>query len=586
MKTLRQVVTTFFLLTAQSCAPELPLLAPREDVPKDTRTLGDGDDEDEPDSAASPNRDAVVISDQGSTDVQSPTTDTVMVVDTPDVPTPTDVPDVFVTPDVVSPPVDVVVDAPLADVPVDRGTPDVWVDAGVDIVDVVVDTPQVDIVDVPVDVPVDRGCPVGTLLCGGVCVDTSTNDSHCGSCGHACGPTMACTAGACVCTTGLTQCPGGCLDTTADVLHCGTTCSPCPPVANGTPTCVRGGCGFDCNAGFVPSGTGCVPCGALGQPACGPTGGTVPACAPTLLACAGTCVDTQVDTSNCGSCGTVCRSGAPCIAGTCVDQRSCRGTGASGCGVRGVASGTFTLGDDSGASFNATPAMGRVTVGPMTVDRYEVTVDRFTVYWNQGHPNAPSSYNYPSGPYSVGGIVVEPGRNVGCNWGLAGRGSHPLNCVTWHTAMAFCVWDGGRLPTEAEWEWVARGPGGNDYPWGSDATPTDELLCWSGTAVLPSTCPVGSFPAGSTTTGVQDMAGGVYEWVADSFQLYSSPQCWAGAGWTNPLCGQLSGGGTYRVIRGGAWNTTAPAYVRAPSRQSAAATLSDRGLGFRCVRTP
>jgi serine/threonine-protein kinase len=130
----------------------------------------------------------------------------------------------------------------------------------------------------------------------------------------------------------------------------------------------------------------------------------------------------------------------------------------------------------------------------------------------------------------------------------------PVVMVTWHGAAAYCEWAGGRLPTEAEWEYAARGPEGNLYPWGS--TPPDCDLANHGTCVgVPVN--VGSRPAGASWCGAMDMAGNVWEWVADQFGPYSGP---AQNNPTGPDSGDVP------VLRGGGWHSP-PWELRAAYRQ-------------------
>ena len=110
--------------------------------------------------------------------------------------------------------------------------------------------------------------------------------------------------------------------------------------------------------------------------------------------------------------------------------------------------------------------------------------------------------------------------------------------VTWGEAQAFCEWGGGRLPTEAEWALAARGgAGGLKYPWGNDRT-HDEANYWKtgGCDQWKHTAPVGSFPGNGY--GLYDMAGNVYEWVADWFdpEYYSTSTTIdpSGPGFINP----------------------------------------------------
>ncbi|PIE05573.1 MAG: hypothetical protein CSA75_04040 [Sorangium cellulosum] len=162
--------------------------------------------------------------------------------------------------------------------------------------------------------------------------------------------------------------------------------------------------------------------------------------------------------------------------------------------------------------------------------------------------------------------------------------NRPINCVTWYEAFAFCAWDGGRLPTEQEWEYVAAGGEFNQlYPWGSDA-PTQSLASYDclfdGTvgcnnADLPD---VGSLPAGAARWNHLDMSGGVYEWTLDSFV----PDWYSGEGSDCQNCANLIRG-SQRVIRGGSFSHTTPR-LRAASRDDAAPSDRTNFIGFRCAR--
>ena len=123
--------------------------------------------------------------------------------------------------------------------------------------------------------------------------------------------------------------------------------------------------------------------------------------------------------------------------------------------------------------------------------------------------------------------------------------SKPMNCLDWYTAFAFCAWDGGRLATEAEWNYAASG--GNEqryYPWSSPATSTtinDSYAVYCGGSCSPQN--VGSkSPKGDGKWGQSDLAGNVWEWTLD---WYASP-------YSMPCnnCADLTAA-SYRVVRGG-----------------------------------
>jgi formylglycine-generating enzyme required for sulfatase activity len=166
----------------------------------------------------------------------------------------------------------------------------------------------------------------------------------------------------------------------------------------------------------------------------------------------------------------------------------------------------------------------------------------------------------------------------------------PINTVTWWESYAFCIWDGGFLPSEAEWEYAAAGGSQQrEYPWGStDLGMRNQYaiyFCYYPSGLLDSTCsgvmniaPVGFAWQGAGTWGQFDLEGEVYEWTVDWYAdsgLYQDP-C--------TDCAYLTPA-SERVLRGSYFeNSTAPLY--STSRTENPPTVRDYAIGFRCARTP
>ncbi|MFI5346449.1 MAG: formylglycine-generating enzyme family protein [Elusimicrobiota bacterium] len=149
----------------------------------------------------------------------------------------------------------------------------------------------------------------------------------------------------------------------------------------------------------------------------------------------------------------------------------------------------------------------------------------------------------------------------------------PVVGVDWNQAQAFSIWVGGRLPSEAEWEYAARSAGKDwKYPWGNeDATCKRAVISGCGNA----TAPVCSKPAGNTEQGLCDMAGNAWEWLEDWHRGSSSEAPSGGSAWENA--------GLVGVFRGGSWSNVA-AYARSAGRDIADAHDRGNDLGFRPAR--
>ena len=159
----------------------------------------------------------------------------------------------------------------------------------------------------------------------------------------------------------------------------------------------------------------------------------------------------------------------------------------------------------------------------------------------------------------------------------------PIVGVNWDDAQSYCQWAGARLPTEAEWEYAARGPKGWVYPWGNkfdgarlNFCDKDCGMAWSDQAAddgYALTSPVGSYPGGVSWCGVLDLAGNVWEWVADRYERYPTEQQ---VNPTGPTSGEI------RVLRGGS-DISGSIDVRSAVRFWIS---PDRfyDVGFRCAR--
>ena len=167
----------------------------------------------------------------------------------------------------------------------------------------------------------------------------------------------------------------------------------------------------------------------------------------------------------------------------------------------------------------------------------------------------------------------------GLNRSAEGRGAHPQNGLQWQQARDFCGFVGGRLPSESEWEYAAKGPLHRKYPWGDTPEPTcDHAVFYDGAAGcgLSGTGPVGQKQAGASWCGALDMAGNVWEWVEDYWH-------WDYSGAPDDGRPRLSPHSPYRVTRGGSATYDASS-MRSAIRLSVAPGYRYSFLGARCLK--
>ncbi len=263
-----------------------------------------------------------------------------------------------------------------------------------------------------------------------------------------------------------------------------------------------------------------------------------------------------------------------------------------------VPAGTFTMGSQNGQGDADEHPAHKVTLSAFCMDKTEVTVAAYRKCATEERDGAKCATAPTTVQWSGADVKL---WSQFCNGDKTEKDAHPVNCVDWSQADAYCKWAGKSLPTEAQWEYAARGPGGKKYPWGDDK-PGPKLLNACGTecramgarlgkswAVMyegddgaEATAPVGKYPDGASPFGVLDMAGNVWEWVADWYGPYMGSQ----APVVDPKGPDKPVEKDRRVARGGGWSDNDASWVRAASRSGGDVTDRHGDVGFRCSRGP
>jgi formylglycine-generating enzyme len=233
-----------------------------------------------------------------------------------------------------------------------------------------------------------------------------------------------------------------------------------------------------------------------------------------------------------------------------------------------IPEGQFTAGgpaDDEGrGAFSVPLSAFYIALYPVTNAQFKKFVDA------TGHPppdSVPSGLFPPGDPRST---PVWTGRDFPKE--LA---DHPVVCVSWDDAQAYCKWAGVRLPTELEWEKAARGTDGREFPWGNQWDQTKCRNSWNrGSAT---TCAVSEYPTGRSPYGLHQMSGNVLEWYEEFFEKQRYDRYKRGD-FSPPSVEP------HRGLHGGSWLSSRVEFFRSTWRFGYPLTARASNAGFRCAK--
>lgn len=261
-----------------------------------------------------------------------------------------------------------------------------------------------------------------------------------------------------------------------------------------------------------------------------------------------------------------------------------------------IPGGTFMMGAEMGVPRSTEP-VHRVTVTTFRMSRFPITNEQYVVYLRENPgvrvPPQLSGRKYYGGPRELRDSI------------RFGWERHPVTNVSWHEAMAYVRWLDSKveghmdLPSEAQWEFAARGVEGRKYPWGNRRPSPSRAAYGSRSGSMPSVLrlgptagpgwagyrvPVDQYPRGATPEGVYDLAGNVWEWVADCVHragYEGAPD--DGSEWGGGVCDRQAADA--RLLRGGSWRSAA-VLLHAARRSSALSEERTDWFGFRVVWKP
>lgn len=256
---------------------------------------------------------------------------------------------------------------------------------------------------------------------------------------------------------------------------------------------------------------------------------------------------------------------------------------------RYVPAGSFQMGEISDSTDER--PVHTVELDAYWIDQTEVTNAQFaefvslTGYVTSAEKAGGGNAYGESGWGEIPGANWRQPRGSGSN--LSELDSHPVVLVSWADASEYCAWAGGQLPTEAQWEFAARGSSAPLYPWGNDISGSRlnycDINCPFGGGVQDKnaddgyrfTSPAGSYQNGASWIGALDMSGNVWEWVQDWYD----DEYYGRSGRSNPAG---PSDGIARVLRGGSWSSY-PNVLRATNHDAQRPDVANSDFGFRCV---